>query len=204
MPRTLLMIDELEEFFTEEDRVAQGAAVWTTSSGRAARWYPRSRLADARRGRYTLARATLGQMVIRIALQCNEADAYLMMDQDNPAPRLLSRPSEGIYNDSAGSSKATERFKPCGSRIKCGKVNWRKSAPTPTTSNIPGAVRFRKATRHGEHHENSVLGELSEQFRTKRGGRASGWARPSKAQTEQFCQRQSGGDCRNRRPERRT
>jgi hypothetical protein len=61
-------------------------------------------------GAYTLARATIGQMVIRIALQCNEADAYLIMDQDNPAPRLLSRPGEGIYNDTAGSIEGNSPF----------------------------------------------------------------------------------------------
>src|SRR6185369_13296434 len=61
-------------------------------------------------GAYTLARATIGQMVIRIALQCNEADAYLIMDQDNPAPRLLSRPGEGIYNDAAGAIEGNSPF----------------------------------------------------------------------------------------------
>src|SRR5207237_6712296 len=61
-------------------------------------------------GAYTLARATIGQMVIRIALQCNEADAYLIMDQDNPAPRLLSRPGEGIYNDAAGGIEGNSPF----------------------------------------------------------------------------------------------
>src|SRR5690606_13661731 len=59
---------------------------------------------------YTLARATLGQMVVRIALQCNEADAYLIMDDDNPAPRLLTRPGEGIYNDNAGALAANSPF----------------------------------------------------------------------------------------------
>jgi S-DNA-T family DNA segregation ATPase FtsK/SpoIIIE len=49
-------------------------------------------------------------MVIRIALQCNEADAYLIMDQDNPAPRLLTRPGEGIYNDSAGAIEGNSPF----------------------------------------------------------------------------------------------
>jgi hypothetical protein len=49
-------------------------------------------------------------MVIRIALQCNEADAYLIMDQDNPAPRLLSRPGEGIYNDAAGAIEGNSPF----------------------------------------------------------------------------------------------
>jgi hypothetical protein len=29
-------------------------------------------------------------MVVRIALQCNEADSYLILDEDNPAARLLS------------------------------------------------------------------------------------------------------------------
>jgi hypothetical protein len=61
-------------------------------------------------GAYTLARATLGQMVIRVALQCNEADAHLIMDDDNAAPRLLTRPGEGIYNDQAGALAANSPF----------------------------------------------------------------------------------------------
>jgi DNA segregation ATPase FtsK/SpoIIIE-like protein len=61
-------------------------------------------------GAYTLARATLGQMVVRIALQCNEADAYLIMDESNAAPRLLSRPGEGIYNDMAGALEGNSPF----------------------------------------------------------------------------------------------
>jgi DNA segregation ATPase FtsK/SpoIIIE, S-DNA-T family len=61
-------------------------------------------------GAYTVARTTLGQMVIRIALQCNEADAYLIMDENNPAPRLLSRPGEGIYNDMAGMIEGNSPF----------------------------------------------------------------------------------------------
>ena len=32
------------------------------------------------------------------------------MDQDNPAPRLLSRPGEGIYNDAAGSIEGNSPF----------------------------------------------------------------------------------------------
>jgi DNA segregation ATPase FtsK/SpoIIIE, S-DNA-T family len=49
-------------------------------------------------------------MVIRVALQCNEADAHLIMDDDNPAPRLLTRPGEGIYNDQAGALAANSPF----------------------------------------------------------------------------------------------
>lgn len=49
-------------------------------------------------------------MVVRIALQCNEADAYLIMNEDNPAPRLLSRPGEAIYNDDGGTLQGNSPF----------------------------------------------------------------------------------------------
>ena len=112
MPRSLLMIDEFQEFFTEEDHVSQQAAVLLDRIVRQGRAFGIHVLLGSQTlgGAYTLARATLGQMVIRIALQCNEADAYLIMDQDNPAPRLLSRPGEGIYNDAAGAIEGNSPF----------------------------------------------------------------------------------------------
>ncbi len=108
----LLMIDEFQEFFTEEDRISQGAAVLLDRIVRQGRAFGIHVILGSQTlgGAYTLARATIGQMVIRIALQCNEADAYLIMDQDNPAPRLLSRPGEGIYNDTAGSIEGNSPF----------------------------------------------------------------------------------------------
>jgi S-DNA-T family DNA segregation ATPase FtsK/SpoIIIE len=112
IPRMLLMIDEFQEFFVEEDRVSQGAAVLLDRIVRQGRAFGIHVLLGSQTlgGAYTLARATIGQMVIRIALQCNEADAYLIMDQDNPAPRLLSRPGEGIYNDAAGAIEGNSPF----------------------------------------------------------------------------------------------
>ncbi len=112
IPRTLLIIDEFQEFFVEEDRVSQGAAVLLDRIVRQGRAFGIHVLLGSQTlgGAYTLARATIGQMVIRIALQCNEADAYLIMDQDNPAPRLLSRPGEGIYNDAAGAIEGNSPF----------------------------------------------------------------------------------------------
>src|SRR5262249_33765364 len=112
LPRSLLMIDEFQEFFTEEDRISQGAAVLLDRIVRQGRAFGIHVLLGSQTlgGAYTLARATLGQMVIRVALQCNEADAYLIMDENNPAPRLLSRPGEGIYNDSAGAIEGNSPF----------------------------------------------------------------------------------------------
>jgi hypothetical protein len=53
-------------------------------------------------GSYSLPRATMGQMAVRIALQCNEADSSLILSEDNTAARLLTRPGEAIYNDANG------------------------------------------------------------------------------------------------------
>ena len=112
MPRTLLIIDEFQEFFVVDDEVAQGASLLFDRIVRQGRAFGIHVLLGSQTlgGAYTLARATLGQMVIRVALQCNEADAYLIMDENNPAPRLLSRPGEGIYNDAAGALEGNSPF----------------------------------------------------------------------------------------------
>jgi hypothetical protein len=112
LPRQLLIIDEFQEFFTEEDRTSQAAAVLLDRIVRQGRAFGIHVLLGSQTlgGAYTLARATIGQMVIRIALQCNEADAYLIMDENNAAPRLLSRPGEGLYNDTAGSIEGNSPF----------------------------------------------------------------------------------------------
>ena len=112
MPRALLLIDEFQEFFTEDDRISQNAALLLDRIVRQGRAFGIHVVLGSQTlgGAYTLARATLGQMVVRVALQCNEADAYLIMDENNPAPRLLSRPGEGIYNDMAGAIEGNSPF----------------------------------------------------------------------------------------------
>lgn len=112
IPRTLLIIDEFQEFFVDDDAVAQGASLLFDRIVRQGRAFGIHVLLGSQTlgGAYTLARATLGQMVIRVALQCNEADAYLIMDENNPAPRLLTRPGEGIYNDAAGALEGNSPF----------------------------------------------------------------------------------------------
>jgi hypothetical protein len=61
-------------------------------------------------GAYTLARSTIDQMAVRIALQCSEADAHLILSDDNSAARLLSRPGEAIYNDANGLVEGNNPF----------------------------------------------------------------------------------------------
>jgi hypothetical protein len=112
IPRSLLIIDEFQEFFVEDDKIAQTASLLLDRIVRQGRAFGIHVLLGSQTlgGAYTVARTTLGQMVIRIALQCNEADAYLIMDDTNPAPRLLSRPGEGIYNDMAGALEGNSPF----------------------------------------------------------------------------------------------
>ena len=112
MPRSLLLIDEFQEFFVEDDTVAQTASLLFDRIVRQGRAFGIHVLLGSQTlgGAYSLARATLGQMVIRVALQCNEADAYLIMDENNSAPRLLTRPGEGIYNDAAGAVEGNSPF----------------------------------------------------------------------------------------------
>ncbi len=112
MPRSILIIDEFQEFFVEDDAVAQGASLLLDRIVRQGRAFGIHVFLGSQTlgGAYTLARTTIGQMVIRIALQCNEADAALIMDDNNTAPRLLSRPGEGIYNDAAGAVEGNSPF----------------------------------------------------------------------------------------------
>ena len=112
MPRTVLLIDEFQELFVEDDRIAQNANLLLDRIVRQGRAFGIHVILGSQTlgGAYTLARTTLGQMVIRIALQCNESDAYLIMDDTNPAPRLLTRPGEGIYNDQAGMIEGNSPF----------------------------------------------------------------------------------------------
>ncbi|MCW8130072.1 MAG: ATP-binding protein [Planctomycetota bacterium] len=104
LPRTLLLVDEFQEFFTEDDGVAQEAALLLDRFVRQGRAFGLHIILGSQTlsGVYTLAKSTLGQMGVRIALQCNESDSYLILSEDNAAARLLSRPGEAIYNDMSG------------------------------------------------------------------------------------------------------
>ncbi len=112
LPRTLLLIDEFQEFFVEDDAGAQRAAVLLDRIARQGRAFGIHAVLGSQTlgGVYTLGRATFAQMNVRIALQCDEADAILVMDEDNTAPRLLSRPGEGIYNSEGGALAANSPF----------------------------------------------------------------------------------------------
>jgi S-DNA-T family DNA segregation ATPase FtsK/SpoIIIE len=112
LPRVLLIVDEFQEFFVEDDKIAQEASLLLDRLVRQGRAFGMHVVLGSQTlgGAYSIARATIGQMAVRIALQCSESDAYLIMSEDNAAPRLLSRPGEAIYNDASGLVEGNSPF----------------------------------------------------------------------------------------------
>ena len=112
LPRILLVIDEFQELFVEDDRIAQDAALLLDRLVRQGRAFGIHVLLGSQTlgGAYTLARSTIGQMAVRIALQCSESDAHLILSEDNTAARLLTRPGEAIYNDANGLYEGNHPF----------------------------------------------------------------------------------------------
>ncbi|MFM1997427.1 MAG: hypothetical protein RLZZ111_1814 [Planctomycetota bacterium] len=104
MPRILLVIDEFQEIFVEDDKIAQDASLILDRLVRQGRAFGMHVILGSQTlgGSYSLPRATMGQMAVRVALQCNEADSSLILSEENTAARLLTRPGEAIYNDANG------------------------------------------------------------------------------------------------------
>ncbi len=198
LPRTLLLIDEFQEFFVADDRVAQGAALLLDRIVRQGRAFGIHVILGSQTlgGAYSLARATLGQMVVRIALQCNEADAALIMDDNNPAPRLLSRPGEAIYNDTAGSVEGNSPFQ----TVWIGdeeRDNWLEKVNALTQSKAlraPGTVVF-EGNAPADVRENVLLADLLATPRSEAVPRAwLGAPNSIKGPTEAVFHRQSGNN----------
>lgn len=112
MPRILLIIDEFQEFFTNDDRISHDSSLLLDRLVRQGRAFGIHLLLGSQTlaGAYSLARSTIGQMAVRIALQCSESDAHLILSEDNTAARLLSRPGEAIYNDANGLLEGNHPF----------------------------------------------------------------------------------------------
>jgi len=112
LPRALLIVDEFQEFFVEDDKVAQEAARLLDRLVRQGRAFGVHILLGSQSlgGAQTLPRTTLGQMAVRVALQCSEADAHLILSESNNAAKLLSRPGEAVYNDANGAAEGNHFF----------------------------------------------------------------------------------------------
>jgi DNA segregation ATPase FtsK/SpoIIIE, S-DNA-T family len=198
IPRSILLIDEFQEFFVEDDKVSQTAAMLLDRIVRQGRAFGVHVILGSQTlgGAYTLARTTLGQMVIRIALQCNEADAYLIMDDSNPAPRLLSRPGEGIYNDTAGSIEGNSPFQAVWlpDEVRDSYLEKVRARAERNDGSYPGPIVF-EGNAPADVGENHLLAKLLAAESADRPAAARIWlGAPNsiKGPTEAVFQRQSG------------
>ncbi|QDV47350.1 hypothetical protein Enr13x_72590 [Stieleria neptunia] len=112
MPRIMLVIDEFQELFIRDDKVAAECSMLLDRLVRQGRSFGIHVILSSQSlaGAYSLPRATLGQMAVRIAMQCSESDAALILSDDNTAARLITRPGEAIYNDAGGLIEGNQPF----------------------------------------------------------------------------------------------
>ncbi len=112
IPRVLLLVDEFQVFFAEDDKIASESLSLIDRIVRQGRSFGVHVLfgSQSLAGSASLPRPIMDQMYVRIALQCSEADSRIILADDNPAARLLSRPGEAIYNAANGTVEGNNRF----------------------------------------------------------------------------------------------
>lgn len=112
MPRIVVVIDEFQELFVRDDKVAAECSMLLDRLVRQGRSFGIHVILSSQSlaGAYSLPRATLGQMAVRIAMQCSESDAALILSDDNTAARLITRPGEAIYNNAGGLIEGNQPF----------------------------------------------------------------------------------------------
>ena len=112
MPRIFLIVDEFQEFFTENDDLGQQAKTIFERLARQGRSYGIHFLlaTQSLSGSAQLPASIMGQIKVRIALPCSEADSRLILADDNKAARALSQAGEAIYNPMGGLIEGNNRF----------------------------------------------------------------------------------------------
>lgn len=112
LPRILLLVDEFHKFFIEQDKLAHRAyqlLELLVREGRSAGIHVLL-ASQTLTGAASLSDSIKGSIGVRIALKCSEADSRLILADDNPAARLLSRPGEAIYNATNGLIEGNNSF----------------------------------------------------------------------------------------------
>jgi hypothetical protein len=104
LQRLVLIIDEFQVLFREDDAVARDAAQLLedlAKRGRSAAIHVLLCSQSPSTGSYLLSRV-YDQMGLRIALQCRQRDALAILGEGNDAAAHLDRVGEAIYNDRMG------------------------------------------------------------------------------------------------------
>ncbi len=112
MPRVLVVVDEFQEIFTDDDKLGQQAAMLLDRIVRQGRSFGIHVVLASQTlgGAYSLPRTTLAQMAVRVALQCEGADAMMILSEDNLAAERLRYAGQAIYNEQSGRIEGNQPF----------------------------------------------------------------------------------------------
>lgn len=137
LPRILFLVDEFQEYFIKQDAIADEAALLFDRIVRQGRAFGIHLLLGSQTlAGYSLPKATLNLITVRIALQSSEADSRMILADDNTAARLLSRPGEGIYNASSGLVEGNNLF-----QVALFKEDDRSQVLDQVAKHMAGAVK---------------------------------------------------------------
>lgn len=112
LKRLVLIIDEFQQLFYRDDKIAAESAEMLELILRQGRAFGIHLLlaSQSLAGMASLGKHVLGLMPTRIALQSNEADSRMILGEENTDAQSLVRSGEGILNRKGGHKEANERF----------------------------------------------------------------------------------------------
>ena len=114
LPRILVVVDEFQVIFADDDPIAHECAAHLDHVVRQGRAFGVHTVLGTQtlrgQGMFGLLRGTLDQIAVRIVLKSSEADARLFLADDNPAGARLVRPGQAIYNADSGSRDGNVEF----------------------------------------------------------------------------------------------
>ena len=112
MPRILLIVDEFQVFFNEDDVIATKALKIFDNLVRKGRSYGINILlaTQSLSGNLSSFKSLMHSIAVRLALMCSDSDSRVVLSDDNADAKLLTRPGEGIYNAMGGLIEGNNRF----------------------------------------------------------------------------------------------
>ncbi len=179
LPRILLVVDEFQEFFVRDDKLAQDVALLLDRLVRQGRAFGIHVLLGSQTlgGAYSLPRSTLGQMAVRIALACSETDAPLILGETNTAAQFLARPGSAIYNDSSGLVDANRPFQVSwlseSDRVKY-LTRLAERAARDAPGALPPAIVF-EGNQPADMSQNALLSAFADSSQAGTGGDLTVW-----------------------------
>jgi ABC-type multidrug transport system fused ATPase/permease subunit len=104
LSRIVLIVDEFQILFAEEDKIAQDSVMLLEKLVRQGRAFGIHIILGSQSlaGTAGISRSIMGQMAVRIAMHCSEMDTQYILNEDNYVASRLTRPGEAVYNDAGG------------------------------------------------------------------------------------------------------